>query len=101
MTKKKTTVKKSVTTRRRPSASLRMEVVSPASMPEPVAGPNATDKTRVVYFAGCRNCNHLPMSVNAVMAVLIAIIFTLSAMLMATSVTSATSAAGIAAVAQR
>ncbi|NBS41859.1 hypothetical protein EBS80_04360 [bacterium] len=100
MTKKKTPAKKMTVTRRRPAASMRMEVVS-SPMPEPMPGPQATDKARVVYFAGCRNCNHLPMSVNAVMAVLIAIIFTLSAMLMATSVTTASSAAGIAAVASR
>lgn len=102
MTKKKTPAKKMSVTRRRSVAPLRMEVVASTSpMPEPMPGPRAGEKTRVVYFAGCRNCNHLPMSVNAVLAVLIAIIFTLSAMLMATSVTVASSETGAAAVASR
>lgn len=89
-------IKKAVTkkppVRRKATRARRMEVVGdpvPEPMPEPMPGPG-TSKARVVYFAGCRNCNHLPMGVNALLSVMVAIIFTLSAMLMATSVASTT-----------
>jgi len=53
---------------------------------ETMPGPNSSVSPRVVYLAGCRNCCHVPLGVNAMLVVLIAVIFTLSAMLMAASV---------------
>jgi len=69
-----------------------MEVISdpqpmPMPEPEPMPGPSGSASRHVVYLAGCRNCHHVPLGVNALLTVLIAIIFTLSAMLMAASVT--------------
>ena len=51
------------------------------------AVPEARATARVVYLAGCKSCNHIPLGVNMVVGVLVAIVFTLSAMLMASSVT--------------
>lgn len=90
MPTKKAVAKKPVARRKsfKPKA-LAMEVVSdpmPMPEPEPMPGPSGSAATRVVYLAGCRNCHHVPLGVNAVLSVLVAIIFTLSAMLMAASV---------------
>lgn len=92
MPTKKAMVKKPVARRKslKPK-SLAMEIVSdpqpmPMPEPEPMPGPSGSAATRVVYLAGCRNCHHVPLGVNAVLSVLVAIIFTLSAMLMAASV---------------
>lgn len=82
--------------RKRRAAPVTMELArEPDPFPEPMPGPG-TSKTRVVYFSGCRNCDHLPIGVNAVLTVLVAIIFTLSAMLMASSVSSQSVAGAIA-----
>ncbi len=94
MPTKKAVTKKPVARRKslKPK-SLAMEIISdpqpmpmPMPEPEPMPGPNGSAATRVVYLAGCRNCHHVPLGVNAVLSVLVAIIFTLSAMLMAASV---------------
>lgn len=93
MPTKKAVAKKPVARRKslKPK-TLAMEIVSdpqpmPMPEPEPMPGPSGSAASRVVYLAGCRNCHHVPLGVNAVLSVLVAIIFTLSAMLMAASVT--------------
>ena len=95
MPTKKAVTKKPVARRKslKPK-SLAMEIISdpqpmpmPMPEPEPMPGPSDSASRHVVYLAGCRNCHHVPLGVNALLTVLIAIIFTLSAMLMAASVT--------------
>lgn len=100
MPTKKAAAKKP-STRSRKAAPVTMELMrEPEPFPEPMPGPG-TSKSRVVYFAGCRNCDHLPIGVNAVLTVLVAIIFTLSAMLMASSVSSQSVAGAIASAVSR
>jgi len=67
------------------------------SMIEPEMVPEARATARVVYLAGCKSCNHIPLGVNMVVGVLVAIIFTLSAMLMASSVSVRSNATQISA----
>lgn len=59
--------------------------------------PEARATARVVYLAGCKSCNHIPLGVNMVVGVLVAIVFTLSAMLMASSVSVRSNATQISA----
>ncbi|MEI6510753.1 MAG: hypothetical protein WCO25_01780 [Candidatus Uhrbacteria bacterium] len=91
----KKVVRRSVAARRPPARTSLPEPVYVMDLPktsepimmEPEAVPEARATARVVYLAGCKNCNHIPLGVNMVVGVLVAIIFTLSAMLMASSVT--------------
>jgi hypothetical protein len=87
MPTKKAAAKKAVA--RRTSRVVSDPLPMPAPRPEPMPGPEGSGSRRVVYLAGCRNCCHVPIGVNAVLVVLVSIIFTLSAMLMAASVTVA------------
>ncbi len=66
-------------------------------MMPPEMVPEVRATARVVYLAGCKSCNHIPLGVNMVVGVLVAIVFTLSAMLMASSVSVRSNATQISA----
>jgi len=90
----KKVVRRSVAAKRAPVRTSLPEPVYVMDLPktaepimmDPEMVPEARATARVVYLAGCRNCNHIPLGVNMVVGVLVAIVFTLSAMLMASSV---------------
>jgi hypothetical protein len=90
----KKVVRKSVAAKRAPVRASLPEPVYVMDLPTvadhvmmpPEMVPEARAMARVVYLAGCKSCNHIPLGVNMVVGVLVAIIFTLSAMLMASSI---------------
>lgn len=99
----KKVVRRSVASKRAPARTAVPEPVYVMDLPktaeplmmDPEMVPEARATARVVYLAGCKNCNHIPLGVNMIVGVLVAIIFTLSAMLMASSVSVRSNASQI------
>lgn len=99
----KKVVRRSVASKRVPARTAVPEPVYVTDLPktaeplmmDPEMVPEARATARVVYLAGCKNCNHIPLGVNMIVGVLVAIIFTLSAMLMASSVSVRSNASQI------
>lgn len=87
---KKAVVKKTVAKKMKPTASVKVEeqvvpVVTVVEKEVHTANGPVEVHHKYVFIGTCRNCDHMPMSVNQLVAVLSVVIVILSGMLISTS----------------